>query len=295
MSVRAPRAPLPVGRATLAVLLAAMSFATISIATVVATRAGTPLATVITGRFALTALLLAALARGRGGLRAPGSTVPRLLLVGGGMQALINVLNLSALAYLPAATTVFLFYTYPAWVAVLAALRGTERVDAGRVAALLLALAGIVILVGAPGSVALPAAGVALSLAGAFCYAVYIPILHDFEARTSAAATTFHVAVGVTVLMGVGALWRGELRVPPAAGWGAIAWLAVVPTVVAFQAFLRGLATLGPVRTAILSCAEPFAAALFGALVLGQPITTGTMAGGGCIAAAVLLLQRRAG
>ena len=68
--------------------------------------------------------------------------------------------------------------------------------------------------------------------------------------------------------------------------------LALLTTVLAFILFLRGLATLGPVRTAIVSTVEPFCTAVLGSLVLGQPITGGTIVGGGLIAAAVVLLQR---
>ena len=69
---------------------------------------------------------------------------------------------------------------------------------------------------------------------------------------------------------------------------------AVVSTTVAFITFLRGLAALGAVRTAILSTVEPFWTALLAALVLGQPLTRSTMLGGAAIIAAILLLQRSA-
>ena len=67
--------------------------------------------------------------------------------------------------------------------------------------------------------------------------------------------------------------------------------MAVVSTVLAFIAFLRGLAVIGPVRTAIMSTIEPFWTALLGALVLRQALGPRTLAGGLCIAAAVVLLQ----
>ena len=67
--------------------------------------------------------------------------------------------------------------------------------------------------------------------------------------------------------------------------------LAVVSTVLAFIAFLRGLAVIGPVRTAIMSTIEPFWTALLGGLVLRQALGPRTLLGGVCIAAAVVLLQ----
>jgi drug/metabolite transporter (DMT)-like permease len=289
----APRGPLAPGAATVAVLAAALGFSSIAIATVIATRDGTPLTTVVIGRFLLAALVLFPLAGGTRGLGIGGVHALRIVGWGGVGQAIVNLLNLSALAFLPAATVVFLFYTFPAWVAVVAAVRGTERIGGQRTVALLLSLAGIVVIIGAPGADALSPVGASLSLAGAFVYALYIPVLRQLQVGTSSAVAIFYIAIGTCLtLLVYGALF-GQLERPTSfPTLGAIAWLALVPTVVAMQLFLRGLETLGPVRTAIISTAEPFCAALLGALVLDQPITVPAMAGGALIAVAVLLLQR---
>jgi drug/metabolite transporter (DMT)-like permease len=63
--------------------------------------------------------------------------------------------------------------------------------------------------------------------------------------------------------------------------------------VVAFSLLLKGLATLGPVRTAIVATVEPFWTVVLAALWLGQPVTVPVVIGGALIAAAVLLLQRQ--
>lgn len=281
------------GVATLAVLCAAFGFSSISIATVIGTRDGTPLSTVVGGRFLLAALLLVPVAGGWRGLALARPHMVQLLTWGGIGQALVNLLNLSALAYMPAATVVFLFYTFPAWVTVFAAIRGSERVGATRVVALLLSLAGIVVIIGAPGSDAVSPVGAAFALSGAFAYALYVPLLRRLQQGTTPAVATFYIAVGVCVTLLVYGAARGQLTwQPSASNVGAMAWLAIVPTVLAFQLFLRGLASLGPVRTAIVSTAEPFCAAILGALVLDQPITVPAMGGGALIALAVLILQR---
>lgn len=287
------RAPLSAGIATLSVVAAAFAFSSISIATVIATREGASLPTVVTGRFLLTAIALYPLMGGWRALRIGRAHVQRLVVWGGTGQVLVNLLNLSALAYIPAATTVFLFYTFPAWVAIFAALRGTERVGARRLAALLLSLSGIVVIIGGPGAEPLAPIGVALALSAALVYALYIPLLRQLQSGTTAAVATFYIAIGVCIFLGGYTALRGDLTWPIAPhALGAIAWLALVPTVIAFQLLLRGLETLGPVRTAIISTAEPFCAAVLAAVVLGQPITRSVMAGGALIAIAVLTLQR---
>ena len=94
-----------------------------------------------------------------------------------GGQAVIAFVSLSALRFIPAATLTFLFYTYPAWVAVMAAARGTERISPRRAAALTLSLAGIALMVGMPGAGGLHPRGVLLALSSALLYAAYIPLI----------------------------------------------------------------------------------------------------------------------
>jgi drug/metabolite transporter (DMT)-like permease len=286
-----------VRRATALVALSACCFGSISILTVVGTRAGTSLDTLLFWRYGPAAVVLGFMAarHPRGApLRQPRST-SRLLgatIVGGAGQALVAGLTLSALRYVSAATVAFLFYTYPAWIALIAAARGTERVDARRAASLALSFGGIVLMVGAPSGESLALPGVLLALGGALSYALYVPFLHRLEARTSPVVASACVTAGAAVAFLIVAAIDDTftVRLAPAA-WAAAAGLSLGCTVLAFLAFLRGLATLGPVRTAIVSTVEPFWTALAGAALLAQPLTPGILAGGALIAAAVVLLH----
>lgn len=47
-------------------------------------------------------------------------------------------------------------YTYPAWVALIAVLRGTDALDRTRMAALLLSFMGLSVMVGAPDAASWP-------------------------------------------------------------------------------------------------------------------------------------------
>jgi drug/metabolite transporter (DMT)-like permease len=91
----------------------------------------------------------------------------------------------------------------------------------------------------------------------------------------------------------IGALERSlALDVPPTV-WVLILILATVSTFGAFLAFLGALRVLGPVRMAIMSTIEPFMTAVIAAIVLAQPLTTTTLAGGALIAGAVVILATR--
>lgn len=280
-------------RATLLIAIAACGFGSISVLMVLGQRHGLTLASAMAWRYLLaTPFLLAIAGRGlRGISRSRGLT---LFFAGGLGQVTISGVSLYSLRWIDVATLGFLFYTFPAWVAIMSAVRGLERVDARKLTALTLALGGIVVILGAPHAAALPLAGVLCALAAAFCYAAYIPVLHWMRGPLSASAASALVIAGAGVTYALAAIWRGEMHVALSApAWLVILAFATWSTVLAFIAFLNGLAVLGPVRTAIVATVEPFYTAVLGALVLGQPVGAGTVAGGALIATAVLLLQRQ--
>ena len=278
-------------------MLGAFCFGAIAIFVVLARRTGAPLSSILAWRFLIAALFLTIAAGGIGALRIPRPQTIRVLLIGGGGQALISFLALRALDHLPAGTNAFLFYTYPAWVAIFAFAAGTERVDARRLIALAVSFAGIAVMVGTPWSdtTSVPVIGVLLSLSAAACYGLYIPALGRLQQGIRPVVMSAYVALGagivhVIVGAGSGALTaRLEL-----AAWASIAGFAFIGTALAFLLFLRGLAVLGPVRTAIVSTIEPFFTTVLGALVLAQPLPGSTLGGGALIALAVILLQYRA-
>ena len=134
--------------------------------------------------------------------------------------------------------------------------------------------------------------GVLLALAGALAYALYIPMLGDFSRQLGAAPVAAFTAAGAAVILVATALAGGGIIVrQPGVVWLAVVVMALVCTVIAFMCFLRGLETLGPVRTAIVSTVEPFWGALLASLVLAQPLTVRTLAGGALVAAAVIILN----
>jgi drug/metabolite transporter (DMT)-like permease len=279
-------------RASTLVLFSACCFGSIPILTTLAIGGGARLADVLSWRYLIAAVLLVVVSGGPRQVRQPTPKAMPLLVLAGGGQAAIAFVSLSALRYIPAAMLTFLFYTYPAWVAVISAVRGAERITRGRAVALVLSLVGIGLMVGIPGTGHLHPIGVLLALASAFMYAVYIPMIDHLGRDLPPAVTSVYASGGAAVILVAVALAQGGLavRFTPVA-WGAIGTMAVVSTVLAFLAFLRGLAIIGPVRTAIMSTIEPFWTALLGGLVLGQALGPRTLAGGLCIAAAVVLLQ----
>jgi drug/metabolite transporter (DMT)-like permease len=287
-----PTVPTHAGRGTLFVALGASGFATISIFTTLALGAGAAFYNVLFWRYALAVPVLMVGAAATRALRFDRLSLKTVALAGLG-QTIIAVVTLSALDYISVATLGFLFYTFPAWVALIARVRHSEPLTTPRLVALALSLAGIAVMVGTP-DVALHPVGVSLALLGAVIYAAYIPILNSLQEQSTPLATTAWMSVGTATLLGILAVSKGQLTVAMhATAWKSIVSLAVVSTAGAFFLFMKGLKILGSVRTAIVSTIEPFVIALLGAWILAQPLTRGTLIGGAMIAAAVVLLQLR--
>ena len=282
-----------IGRATLLIVVSALSFGSISVLTVLVMRAGVPLLTAMAWRYVLGAALLLGIVSIKQLGSVPKQRLVQLLLIGGFGQALITYLSLHALEYIPVGPLAFLFYTYPAWVALLAAMRRTEKLTSMRAIALTLALVGVTVMIGAPSTDKLNPIGVILALTSALLYSAYLPSLEHLQQGMPALVSTFLLVVGAAVTFVIAALLARELDLPTSVPvWSNIFVLALVSTVIAFSTLIKGLSVLGSVRTAIIATIEPFFTAILGVVVLGNQLAITTLVGGILIAAAVLLIQR---
>jgi drug/metabolite transporter (DMT)-like permease len=251
-----------------------------------------PLLPAMLWRYLLAGGLLFFALRPRHGLIIARKDALRLMLVGGIAQSTITFLSLHALNYLPVGPLAFLFYTYPAWVALISALLGRESLTVSRIAALTIAMTGIVVMVGFPGSGSLNRFGVILALGTALLYALYLPILHRAQEGVPAFVSSFYLIAGVFIAFLIASTVTREAQLPQTLSvWSYVVLLAVWSTIVAFASLVAGLRVLGPVRTSIVATIEPFWTAILGSLLLGEMVTRNTIAGGALIAVAVLILQ----
>ena len=286
----------PAASATLAgtgyTILAAAGFGAVSTLTALATREGVSLFTVLAWRYVLGAVVMVTWVRLRGAPRTPGREALKFMVIGGGGQALLVGMALSSTRWIGVATLAFLFYTYPAWVTLVQAVRGTERLTAARVTALALSFGGTALMVGSPTGSALPWQGVALALGAAMIYGIYIPVMRALQKDYWVTVTSAYGKLGSAVcflMLAVGT--RAFTASFSGIAWAAIIGLTLWSTVLPSVFFMMGLLRLGPVRTAIVSTVEPFLTALLGAVVLQQTLPTTTLLGGLLIAGAVVVLH----
>lgn len=284
-----------IGRAVLLIVISALSFGSISVLTILITSEHVPLLTAMVWRYFVAGVILIVAIRPLRSTAITRRQIVQLMLIGGCGQALITYLSLHALEYISVGPLAFLFYTYPAWVALVAAIRRTERLTLLRICALALALLGVTIMVGTPRE-KLNAVGVALALASAILYSIYLPALEQIQRGAPAFVSTFFLIAGSAIAFVVVAAIAGELYIPRNGKvWTNILLLAVVSTVIAFSTLIKGVSVLGPVRTSIIATVEPFFTAILGAVVLGSTFTTSTLVGGILIGAAILIIELSAG
>jgi drug/metabolite transporter (DMT)-like permease len=280
----------------LLVAASAAAFGALPIFARLAYGAGVDLYGVLVPRFAIGATVLALIALWRGARWPRGRTLLAVLAMGAVGYTGQSFLYFSALKHADASLVALLLYSFPFIVAVLAALFLGERLDAARVAALLLASAGLAMTIG--GGTGTPP-GIALALGAALVYAVYIVVgtrvLRDVDPLAAASLICAGAAASYAVLAGVAALSGDGPRLPAtAAGWLPVVSLALVSTALAIAAFFAGLRRLGATLTSVISTLEPVVSVTAAAVVLGERVSPLQALGGAIVigTAAWLALRR---
>jgi drug/metabolite transporter (DMT)-like permease len=204
----------------------------------------------------------------------------------------------AALRRIDAGLLGLLVYTFPAMVAVTAVVLGRERGDGRTALSLVIASAGLALVLGGAGAGALDPLGTALGLGTAVVYSAYTLSSAGIANRLDPLVLSAMVCTGAAVTLTSAAAAAGDLHPAgvSAAGLGWLAAIAVVSTVGAVGLFFAGLARVGPTAASILSAAAPLTTVALAAVVRGATLGPLQLAGVGLVVGAVLVLaMRRAG
>jgi drug/metabolite transporter (DMT)-like permease len=201
----------------------------------------------------------------------------------------------SAVKYTSIAVAVILLYTYPAFVTALSAAFLGERLTGRKVRALLLTLAGTVLVIQLhrPAALHLNARGVLWGLAAGVTAALY----SLFGKKALARYEPYTV---VLYAFGLGGIFLALLRGPaelaalryPASLWLLLLGLAVIPTLGGYTCYTVGLKGLEASRASILATWEVVAAAGLGYFLFGEMLTPSQLAGAALVAIGIVSLQR---
>jgi drug/metabolite transporter (DMT)-like permease len=240
-------------------------------------------------RFGLGALLLAAalIALRRPLLAAPGERagLAILALVGYAVEA---TFFFTALGHGTVAAVTLLFFTYPVLVTL-----GTWAIGRGTPArqtilALGCALVGSAIVVGTGAGLQIETLGVVLALASATTFTGYLIGADVVLRRTNALTSAMWVSAGASIGLFLYANAIGHWRLPA----GSHEWFLLVgmglASAGAFVCLMEGIQRIGAVRTAIVSALEPLAAATLAWVFLGEDVTWGIVVGGTLILVAAV-------
>jgi drug/metabolite transporter, DME family len=193
------------------------------------------------------------------------------------------------------------FYTYPALVAIANVVLGRERLDRTRLAALALAIAGMVAVVASQldptAGIRLDALGIGLALGAAVCQTLFVILARDGypDVPTEQAMTTvlFVSFVGALVVAfvanGVGAL--GLPIVDPTV-LPLLIFTGVVAAAIPSLGFLTGIRLIGGTRAGILMLFEPVVGVVLAAWLLSEALVPIQAVGAAAILGAAVLLQR---
>jgi len=257
-------------------------------------------------RFTVAAVLLGLLLALRPGLRTTsavsaspaGTSRVRLVVTALGLGAVgyatQATLYFSALQRIDAALVALVLYTYPALVTVAAAALGREALTPGRLAALVVASAGTVLVLLGAGGFSVDRIGVALAFGAAVTYTGYILVADTAVHRLSPVVLAALVMTGASAALAVRSVATGGIDVRfGSVGWVWIACIAVMSTVMAMLAFFAGLRRTGPSTAAILSTFEPVVTTALAALTLNEFLTPVQLVGGLIVLSSVAVLQLR--
>lgn len=240
-----------------------------------------PVSSLLAVRFGAAALVLVViLAVTRQGLRPASGETLRLVLLGAVGYAGESALFFLALERGTAATVTLLFYTYPVWVALLAAVLGMGRPGLLLGGALVAAVGGAGMVVAASGGLDVTTPGIVFSLASAVAIAVYLVAFEALVRATPPLVAALWVAAGASAAQALVALVGGTGHLPDEP----TEWLTVlamgVLTAGAFGGLFLGVQRLGALRTAIVSSLEPVFAAVLALLFLAEFLRPGVVVGG---------------
>jgi drug/metabolite transporter (DMT)-like permease len=278
------------------VLASAVAFGVMPVFGKLAFDAGVTVTTLLVVRFAIAAPVLWAGAAVRGGLpRVRRELILRGLALGGIGYAMQSGLYFLALERMDASVLSLILYSYPAMVTGAAIILRREPASRRRLAALVTASLGLVLVLLGSGAGAFDGPGALLGIGASLTYATYI--LVSDAVRLDALPLAALVTTGALLTLLPFGLATGTLGFGFAGqGWVWLALAAIVSTVSAILLFFSGMSRVGPSTAAILSTLEPPVTVALAFVAFGEALGAIQLLGALAVlgAAVIVNLPRRA-
>lgn len=206
-----------------------------------------------------------------------------VLLVLGLLYTASSLTLFSAYKYVPSGLATTLVFLSPVIVALIMAALG--KVPSWPVwLAITVSFVGVMIMTGVGSDTVFNPTGIALAIASAFVYSLFIIIINRSKviAGISNSVLTFYtLVVGSIVFMA----WGVRSHVPLTGGledwsaWLNLVGLAVLPTIVSTATLAVATRNIGATKASVLGVFEPITAIVVGSMLLGEPLTLSVVAG----------------
>jgi probable blue pigment (indigoidine) exporter len=203
----------------------------------------------------------------------PRDQWPRLILFAMLNYGLFIVLTTQSLAWLKASEAVVITYTLPVWASLLAWPMLGERPTVSKVLALILAMAGVTLLVGADTAEAtwqkLPAAG--MSLAAAILFGLGTVLAKKNPLRLPpATSVAWQAMLGMTLIIALAGFEHPDWGNVTAGGRVAVAYISTIPLTVAYLAWFRALRMVPASTASTTVLVSPLVGVIGSGLLLGE-------------------------
>ena len=272
------------------IVVSAASFGAMAIFARLAYEDGTDVTALLFLRFIIAAACMAVLLRVQRQRWPEGRVLAGLGAMGGAGYVGQSLCYFTALTMASASLVALLLYAYPAIVTVLSAALLGIRLTPVRVGALVLALAGAVLIVG--GELDGRPLGVVLGASAAVIYSVYILAGSRLTPLAGALPSSAVVMTAAAAVYSVVVVIQRPTFPSTAGSWAAVVAIAVVSTVIAITTFFAGMERLGPSDASTLSTIEPVVTVILAWAVLDERLSGAQLFGGLLVLAAVVLLAR---
>jgi drug/metabolite transporter (DMT)-like permease len=250
-------------------------------------------------RTSFSLLVLLAVLIGRGGRRRinlPIRDLLHCLALGVLGVAVSNYFYYVAIQRTSVAIAIILQYTAPVWVLLYVVIRGQQKLSLQKIAAVAVAIAGIVLTIGIVGgnspAFRLDTYGLIAGIVASFSFAFYNVSGHRVLARYDRWRVLTWTLVSASVFwLGVNPPWKVFAAHYTAAQWVFLLVFSLISVLGAFSLYFLGLQHLEPTRAIVTSCLEPVFSILLAAALLAEGVRPAQTLGIVLVLAAIVIVQ----
>jgi drug/metabolite transporter, DME family len=236
--------------------------------------------------------------RGWQRIKLPAADLVQCFFLGTLGVAVSNYFYYVAIQRTNVATAIIVQYTAPVWVLVYVVARGKQKLSLQKIAAVALAVTGIVLVIGIVGSRSnmafrIDSYGFIAALLASFSFAFYNVGAHDVLARHDRWLILLWTLTSASLCwLFLNPPWRVVAAHYAPREWGFLFVFSMLSVLGPFSFYFHGLQYLEPTRAIIASCLEPVFSILLAAALLGELLRPIQSLGIVLVLAAIVIVQR---